>query len=76
MYRYITAQFLVHADARVRQVFPRLSWGPEVVHVTGEHLAPGGGHAGGGIDGTAMLDGGMAPWGGALHVGIQLTHNP
>jgi len=57
-----SAQFLVHADARVRQVFPRLSWGPEVVHVTGEHLAGAGGHGGGAIDGSAML-GGMAPWG-------------
>ena len=40
-YADTSAQFLVHADARVRQVFPRLSWGPEVVHVTGEHLARG-----------------------------------
>jgi len=25
-----SAQFLVHADSRVRLVFPRLSWGAEV----------------------------------------------
>jgi len=36
-------QFHVHADPRVLSVFPRLSWGAEVVHVSGEHLRPGGG---------------------------------
>ena len=52
-----SAQFAVHVDARVRTVFPRLSWGPEVVHVLGEHLAPGGTH-GSSLSGGAAIEGG------------------
>ena len=41
-------QFSISPDARVKVVFPRLSWGAEVVSVGGEHLAgPGDASQGG-----------------------------
>lgn len=40
-------QYAVAPDARVRTVFPRLSWGAEVVSVTGSHLAGPGDAIGG-----------------------------
>lgn len=44
-------QFSISPDARVKVVFPRLSWGAEVVSVGGEHLAgPGDASQGGHLD--------------------------
>jgi len=40
-------QYAVAPDARVRTVFPRLSWGAEVVSVAGSHLAGPGDSIGG-----------------------------
>ena len=38
----VSAQFQIHPAARVRGVFPRVSWGPEVTHVSGANLVGGG----------------------------------
>ena len=38
----VAAQFQIHPAARVRGVFPRASWGPEVTHVHGSNLVGGG----------------------------------